>query len=206
MQLNHTKVHRDLEAPLHRKIRQGIGMLWLELYQELQAYADKRGLPAWKLDKIVKQEILFHVDQDAEGNLLNTKGKPLPPGSLYITKAGILTKWLKPPAPPDEEPEEGYERLPHPDHPTPEYESARFSRWHEVRVRYQEKGRGPTIRWELREVKLPVEFYLERIDGIWYETKYRLLGIWGSTMTQIFQHQLSRSALRRFQLANDRAA
>jgi hypothetical protein len=208
MQINHTKIHRDLEGPLHRKLRQGVGSSWVALEQELLEYATKRNLPIWKLKKILRQEILFHVDRDDRGNLVNPKGKPIPPGTLYLSKEGVLTKWLKPPAPleEDDEEDEGYEKLPHPDHPTQEMESAGYSRWQKVPGKAQIKGRLPSVRWELREVMLPVEFYLERISGIWYETKNRLVGHGCSYYIQISQHQLSRKDLRRFQLVNDRAA
>lgn len=207
MRINTTKVKRDLSGPLHRMIRQGVGTPWAQLHRELKEYADSKRLPRWQLRKAIQADVVLSPIFNDDGHLVDGKDKPMAPGTLYVSPIGVLTKWLTPPAPVEEDEfDDGYEQIPHPDHLTIETEDAGWSqtRWVRGPGKRGSWGRGY---YQTVKVKRKIKFYLERREGIWYESKYELSG-WGQRRWErlVYRHQLNRSNLRRLKLENDRAA
>lgn len=197
------RTSRDLSGPLHRKIRQGIGTPWMQLHRELREYADKNRLPKWQLRKAIEADVTRKPKFNEDGLLLGEWKKPAPPGTLYVAKNGILTKWVTPPEVIDEdETDLGYVQIDHPDHPKVLIERERV-----VGTMWARDARnGRTVHIDVRETFF--RFYLEQHDGIWYEAKYRVPSYSSHYQYKhlIHRHQLNSRTLRRFRLSNQRAA
>jgi len=197
------KTSRDLSGPLHRMIRQGVGTPWMQLHRELREYADKNRLPKWQLRKTIDEDVTRRPKFDDEGLLLGDRDKPAPPGTLYVAKTGILTKWVTPPEVIDEDDTDlGYAQIPHPEHPQVLSERERV-----VGTMWGRNARnGRSVHIDVRDSFF--RFYLEQHEGIWYEAKYEFP--WYSrrygSMRLIHRHQLDSRSLRRFNLSNQRAA
>jgi len=199
------KARRDLSGSLHRKIRQGVGTSWKRLQAQLKDYADSKRLPRWQLRKAIEADVILSPKFDDEGVLVGQKDKPLAPGTLYVNKAGVLVKWLKPIV---QEDDLGYVQIAHPDYPKLVTKNLGDTQATTLTFGVPRKGKWAPRIWTTIPVKHHFKFFLEQHEGIWYEVKYRVQGPKAQYQwsRQVHQHQLDSRSLKRFKLSNLRAA
>lgn len=117
-----SKDTRKTKSILNRIINNSIGKSWDSLHEELKDVSQKHNFPSWELNSFLKEKI---VQKSAfeNGEMLDTKGKPYPNGTLYLSMCSqtnnlVLTKYTKPKQEEEYDIYEDYEEvIEHPDPP-----------------------------------------------------------------------------------------